>query len=227
MERTCPVFGFGATAASTTARSCSGWPSRPTGTASTSSRCRTTRTSAAASTRTAAIGFVPGRTRRISGLANVSNLPTRPAPVLARTVTSLSALSGGRVVLGVGAGGLWDRIADVGVPRLRPDEAVRAFEEAIVLVENLSGVGRRSPSRAATTGRTRSSPLRWRLRPSGPARPASGSRSSPGRWWSTGRPVSCSSRPAPDAGSLARWAGEVVPAVREAVARVRGAAPLP
>jgi alkanesulfonate monooxygenase SsuD/methylene tetrahydromethanopterin reductase-like flavin-dependent oxidoreductase (luciferase family) len=89
----------------------------------------------------AALGFILGRTQRISGFANVTNLPTRPAPMLARTVTSLSALAGGRVVLGMGAGGLWDRIADMGVPKLTPDEAVKAFEEAIVLVKKLSGGG--------------------------------------------------------------------------------------
>jgi alkanesulfonate monooxygenase SsuD/methylene tetrahydromethanopterin reductase-like flavin-dependent oxidoreductase (luciferase family) len=89
----------------------------------------------------ASIGFVLGRTQRISGFANVTNVPTRPAPMLARTVTSLSALSGGRVVLGMGAGGLWDRISDMGVPRLSPGDAVDAFEEAIVLVKMLSGGG--------------------------------------------------------------------------------------
>ncbi|MGK5553688.1 LLM class flavin-dependent oxidoreductase [Actinomadura kijaniata] len=89
----------------------------------------------------ASIGFILGRTERISGFANVTNLPTRPAPMLARTVASLSALSGGRVVLGMGAGGLWDRISDMGVPRLSPGEAVDAFEEAIVLVKRLSGGG--------------------------------------------------------------------------------------
>jgi alkanesulfonate monooxygenase SsuD/methylene tetrahydromethanopterin reductase-like flavin-dependent oxidoreductase (luciferase family) len=89
----------------------------------------------------ASIGFVLGRTQRLSGFANVTNLPTRPAPMLARTVTSLSALSGGRIVLGMGAGGLWDRISDMGVPRLSPSEAVDAFEEAIVLVKLLSGGG--------------------------------------------------------------------------------------
>ncbi len=89
----------------------------------------------------AAIGFILGRTERITGFANVSNLPTRPAPMLARTVTSLSALSGGRVILGMGAGGLWDRISDMGVPKLSPGEAVDAFEEAIVLVKKLSGGG--------------------------------------------------------------------------------------
>lgn len=89
----------------------------------------------------AALGFILGRTEHIAGLVNVTNLPTRPAPMLARTVTSLSALSDGRVVLGMGAGGLWDRIADMGVPRLSPGDAVDAFEEAIVLVKLLSGGG--------------------------------------------------------------------------------------
>jgi alkanesulfonate monooxygenase SsuD/methylene tetrahydromethanopterin reductase-like flavin-dependent oxidoreductase (luciferase family) len=89
----------------------------------------------------AALGFILGQTQRIAGFANVTNLPTRPAPVLARTVTSLSALSGGRVVLGMGAGGLWDRIADMGAPRLSPADAVSAFEEAIVLIRELSGGG--------------------------------------------------------------------------------------
>lgn len=89
----------------------------------------------------AALGFLLGRTRHIAGFANVTNLPTRPAPMLARMVTSLSALSGGRVVLGMGAGGLWDRIADMGVPRLSPADAVDAFEEAIGLVKSLSGGG--------------------------------------------------------------------------------------
>ncbi|HEY9372794.1 LLM class flavin-dependent oxidoreductase [Streptomyces sp.] len=89
----------------------------------------------------ATLGFVLGRTERIAGFANVTNLPTRPAPMLARMVTSLSALSEGRFVLGMGAGGLWDRIADMGVERLSPGDAVRAFEEAIVLVRELSGGG--------------------------------------------------------------------------------------
>ena len=89
----------------------------------------------------AAVGFVLGRTERLAGLVNVTNLPTRPAAMLARTVTSLSMLSGGRIVLGMGAGGRWDRISALGVPRLSPGEAVDAFEEAILLVRMLSGGG--------------------------------------------------------------------------------------
>jgi alkanesulfonate monooxygenase SsuD/methylene tetrahydromethanopterin reductase-like flavin-dependent oxidoreductase (luciferase family) len=89
----------------------------------------------------AEIGVVLGRTERISGLVSVTNLPTRPAPMLARTVTSLSALSGGRIVLGMGVGGLWDDIARLGVGKLSPGEAVRAFEEGIKLVKALGGGG--------------------------------------------------------------------------------------
>jgi alkanesulfonate monooxygenase SsuD/methylene tetrahydromethanopterin reductase-like flavin-dependent oxidoreductase (luciferase family) len=47
--------------------------------------------------------FLLGRTERITGMVTVTNLASRPAPVLARTLTSLSALSGGRVILGIGA----------------------------------------------------------------------------------------------------------------------------
>jgi alkanesulfonate monooxygenase SsuD/methylene tetrahydromethanopterin reductase-like flavin-dependent oxidoreductase (luciferase family) len=89
----------------------------------------------------AIIGMVLGRTTGIAGLANVTNLPSRPAPMLARTITSLSALSGGRVVLGMGAGGLWDEIVRLSVPRWDPGAAVRALEEAITLVKALSGGG--------------------------------------------------------------------------------------
>jgi alkanesulfonate monooxygenase SsuD/methylene tetrahydromethanopterin reductase-like flavin-dependent oxidoreductase (luciferase family) len=87
----------------------------------------------------AAIGLVLGRTERLAGFANVTNLPTRPPAMLARTVTTLSALTGGRVVLGMGAGGRWDRIADLGVERLSPGQAVEAFEEAITLIKMLCG----------------------------------------------------------------------------------------
>ena len=87
----------------------------------------------------ALLSFVLGRTERISGVVTVTNLPSRPAPVLARTVTSLSALSGGRVVLGIGAGGLWDAIVTLGVPRLNGGAAVRAMAEAITLIRALAG----------------------------------------------------------------------------------------
>lgn len=87
------------------------------------------------------VGVSLGRTQQISGMVNVSNLPTRPAPMLARAVTSLSALTGGRVVLGLGAGGSWDDITRLGFARLSGAEAVRAFEEAFTVIRSLTGGG--------------------------------------------------------------------------------------
>lgn len=89
----------------------------------------------------ATVGYLLGHTERITAFANVTNLPTRPAPMLARAVTTLSALSEGRIVVGMGAGGLWDRIADLGVPRLSAADAVDAFEEGIRLIRMLCGGG--------------------------------------------------------------------------------------
>ncbi len=73
--------------------------------------------------------------------AIMTNLLSRPAPVLARTVTGLSVVSGGRVVLGMGAGGMWEEIVALGVPRLSPAARIRALEEAIMVVRALSGGG--------------------------------------------------------------------------------------
>jgi alkanesulfonate monooxygenase SsuD/methylene tetrahydromethanopterin reductase-like flavin-dependent oxidoreductase (luciferase family) len=87
------------------------------------------------------LAVVLGRTLNIAGVADVTNLPTRPAPMLARAATSLAALSGGRFVLGMGAGGYWDEIVRMGVPRLRAGAAVNAMEEAITLVRKLSTGG--------------------------------------------------------------------------------------
>jgi alkanesulfonate monooxygenase SsuD/methylene tetrahydromethanopterin reductase-like flavin-dependent oxidoreductase (luciferase family) len=89
----------------------------------------------------ALLAFILGRTRSISGLVTVTNVPSRPAPMLARAVTSLSVLSGRRIVLGVGAGFLWDEIVRLGVPRLKPGAAVQGMAEAITLVRALSGGG--------------------------------------------------------------------------------------
>jgi alkanesulfonate monooxygenase SsuD/methylene tetrahydromethanopterin reductase-like flavin-dependent oxidoreductase (luciferase family) len=89
----------------------------------------------------AMLGYLLGRTERIAGFVNVTNLPLRPAPMLARTASTLTAMSGNRFILGLGAGGDWDRISTLGVPRLSPAQAVEAFEEAMILIRQLSGGG--------------------------------------------------------------------------------------
>jgi alkanesulfonate monooxygenase SsuD/methylene tetrahydromethanopterin reductase-like flavin-dependent oxidoreductase (luciferase family) len=91
----------------------------------------------------AALGFILGATSNIAGAVIMTSLLSRPAPILARTVTGLSTISGGRVVLGIGAGGMWEEIVALGVPRLSPAARVRAVEEAIILVRALSGGGDR------------------------------------------------------------------------------------
>jgi alkanesulfonate monooxygenase SsuD/methylene tetrahydromethanopterin reductase-like flavin-dependent oxidoreductase (luciferase family) len=89
----------------------------------------------------AALGFVLGATSNIAGAVIMTNLLSRPAPILARTLTGLSTISGGRVILGVGAGGMWEEIVALGVPRLSPATRIRALEEAIMVVRALSGGG--------------------------------------------------------------------------------------
>jgi alkanesulfonate monooxygenase SsuD/methylene tetrahydromethanopterin reductase-like flavin-dependent oxidoreductase (luciferase family) len=89
----------------------------------------------------ATLAYLLGRTTRVVGVVTVTNLPSRPAPMLARAVSSLSALSGRRIVLGLGAGFLWDEIVKLGVPRLEPGAAVHALAEAISLIRALSGGG--------------------------------------------------------------------------------------
>ncbi len=89
----------------------------------------------------AALGMILGATRRISGVVNLTNIGIRSAPLLARTVSGLSALSGRRVILGVGAGSLWDELARLGVRPRSPSESVRAMEETISVVRALTGGG--------------------------------------------------------------------------------------
>ncbi len=89
----------------------------------------------------AALAFVLGATSDISAAVIMTNLLSRPAPVLARTVTGLATVSRGRFVLGLGAGGLEEEIVALGVPRLSPAARVRALEEAITVVRALSGGG--------------------------------------------------------------------------------------
>ncbi|TDD81056.1 LLM class flavin-dependent oxidoreductase [Actinomadura rubrisoli] len=89
----------------------------------------------------ASLGAILGRTSKISAVATVTNLPVRPVPLLARTLTSLSALSGGRIVLGIGAGWRWDDIVRFGARELSPAAAVRSLEEGIILIKRLAGGG--------------------------------------------------------------------------------------
>ena len=74
------------------------------------------------------------RTEHITVFPDVANLPLRPPAVLAKAAATLDLLSGGRIELGLGAGGFWDAIKAYGGPIRTPGESVSALEEAIQVI---------------------------------------------------------------------------------------------
>src|SRR5262245_26791436 len=57
------------------------------------------------------LSVIAASTTSVRVFPNVANLPLRPPAVLARAAASLDLLTGGRVELGLGAGGFPDAIA--------------------------------------------------------------------------------------------------------------------
>lgn len=73
-------------------------------------------------------------TERIRVFPDVANLPLRPPAMLAKQAASLDLISGGRFDLAIGAGGYWEAITKMGVPRRTSREANAALEEAIAIM---------------------------------------------------------------------------------------------
>jgi alkanesulfonate monooxygenase SsuD/methylene tetrahydromethanopterin reductase-like flavin-dependent oxidoreductase (luciferase family) len=74
------------------------------------------------------------RTKRIQVFPDVANIPLRPPAILAKAAASLDLLTGGRVELGLGAGGSFDAIKAIGGPMRTRGESVDALEEAIHVI---------------------------------------------------------------------------------------------
>jgi len=81
--------------------------------------------------------WVAASTERIHVSANVHNMQLRDPAILARSAASLDLLSGGRVELGIGAGGFADAVRSIGGPGWQPGEAVAALEEAIPIIRGM------------------------------------------------------------------------------------------
>lgn len=80
------------------------------------------------------LSVLGARTSAIKLSPNVASLPLRPPAVLAKSAATLDLVTGGRVELGLGAGGFWDAIAAAGGPRRTPKQAVDALVEAIGVI---------------------------------------------------------------------------------------------
>ncbi|MCE0534130.1 LLM class flavin-dependent oxidoreductase [Kineosporia rhizophila] len=92
--------------------------------------------------------WVGARTERIHLAGNVLNVPLRQPAVLARSAASLDLLTGGRLAVGLGAGGFWDPIVAMGGPRLTPGQSVDALSEAIDVMRGIWDVSESGPLRA-------------------------------------------------------------------------------
>src|SRR5215469_13873342 len=73
-------------------------------------------------------------TERVHLFPNVANLPLRPPAMLAKAAATLDVLSGGRVELGLGAGGYQMGIEAMGGPRRSRGESIEALEEAVQII---------------------------------------------------------------------------------------------
>jgi alkanesulfonate monooxygenase SsuD/methylene tetrahydromethanopterin reductase-like flavin-dependent oxidoreductase (luciferase family) len=84
-----------------------------------------------------AITWIASATRRIRVAPTVMSLPYRHAGVLAKMAESLDRLSGGRLVLPLGAGGDDQAIAAFGLGAGSPGGKVRLLDEALTVVREL------------------------------------------------------------------------------------------
>jgi hypothetical protein len=83
------------------------------------------------------LSVVAAQTERVKVTTNVASLPLRQPVVLARSVATLDLITGGRVELGLGAGGFLDAVAANGGPRLTSGQSITALEEAVGIMREV------------------------------------------------------------------------------------------
>lgn len=107
------------------------------------------------------LSAVAAQTQRVKVATNVANLPLRQPVVLARSVATLDLISGGRVELGLGAGGFLDAVAANAGPRLTTGQSITALEEAIAIIREVwtpEGGGIRLPGKQYTVAGAKRGP---------------------------------------------------------------------
>lgn len=77
------------------------------------------------------LGYLAARTRRVRLLTQVTAVPYRQPGLLARIVTTLDVLSGGRACLGIGAGDFEEEARGLGIPFPAQAERFEMLEEAL------------------------------------------------------------------------------------------------
>jgi F420-dependent oxidoreductase-like protein len=77
------------------------------------------------------LGFIAARTQRVRLLALTTAVPYRSAGLLAKTVTTLDVLSGGRAMLGIGAGDYEEEAHGLGLPFPPLPERFELLEETV------------------------------------------------------------------------------------------------
>ncbi|WP_350274866.1 LLM class flavin-dependent oxidoreductase [Kribbella sp. HUAS MG21] len=107
------------------------------------------------------LSVVAAQTQRVKLTTNVANLPLRHPVVLARSVATLDLITGGRVELGLGAGGFLEAVAANAGPRLTTGQSITALEEAIAIMREVwtpEGGGIRLPGKHYTVSGAKRGP---------------------------------------------------------------------
>ncbi|GAB3953360.1 hypothetical protein GCM10029976_093390 [Kribbella albertanoniae] len=107
------------------------------------------------------LSVVAAQTQRVKVATNVANLPMRHPVVLARSVATLDQITGGRVELGLGAGGFLEAVAANAGPHLTAGQSISALEEAIAIIREVwtpTGGGIRLPGKHYTVSGAKRGP---------------------------------------------------------------------
>ena len=89
----------------------------------------------------ALIADLLARTTSLHFFADVTSLPMRPAPMIAKAAASMDVMSGGRFEVGLGAGGFWEAVGGMGGTVREKGERLPALEEAVDVIRQALDVG--------------------------------------------------------------------------------------